>query len=208
MGDNPSNCRYGCGARDPVQTVTWHDAATFCDRLTGLENQTLPAAERMTPCYERTADTWAWTPGCTGYRLPTEAEWEYAARAGTTTAYSFGDDEAELGDHAWYSENSGNKAHAVGTATKKDAHPWGLYDMHGNVWEWVWDWYAPYTASTGVIRNPGGPPSGRTRVLRGGGFDDEAWSMRSANRLRDRPAGTYANYGFRCARGIARASTN
>ena len=160
MGHNPSSCEYGCGPNLPVQTVTWDMATEYLNRLTGIDNKLRAPDQQLIPCYERSDDTVLWVQGCTGYRLPTEAEWEYAARARSTNAYGFGDDAAELGDHAWYGENAGDEVHPVGTAKKRNAHPWGLYDMHGNVWEWVWDWYAPYEAATGVIRNPRGPPAG------------------------------------------------
>jgi len=117
------------------------------------------------------------------YRLPTEAEWEYACRAGTTTRWSFGDDESRLGDYAWYSENAWNVgedyAHQVGA---KLPNPWGLYDMHGNVWEWCQDWSAPYTSENQV--DPTGPETGPTssRIARGGDFSPDARSTRSATR--------------------------
>jgi formylglycine-generating enzyme required for sulfatase activity len=114
MGDNPSRFK---GDTLPVEQVSWEDAQKFIERLNAQE-------------------------GGTKYRLPTEVEWEYAARAGTTTAYSFGDNPRPLGEYAWFSENFGNTTHPVG---QKQPNPWGLYDMHGNVWEWVQDWYGPYT---------------------------------------------------------------
>jgi len=118
--------------------VSWEDAVEFCRKLSEL-----PA--------ERAAGF--------AYRLPTEAEWEYACRAGTTTAYSFGDDSAELGEYAWYAENSGGRTQPVG---QKKPNPWGLYDMHGNVWEWCQDWHAAYP--TGSVTDPTGPSSGSFRV--------------------------------------------
>jgi hypothetical protein len=133
-----------------------------------------------------------------GGRLPTEAEWEYAARAGTDTPWSFGDNEARLGDHAWYSENSDGKAHPVAT---REPNPWGLYDMHGNAWEWVADWYAERYPNDAEIRvNPTGPASGSSRVLRGGAFFVGAQYLRSAGRGGGGPEYRGLFTGFRCAR--------
>jgi formylglycine-generating enzyme required for sulfatase activity len=111
MGDNPSHFK---GAEHPVDSVSWNDAQKFIQKLNTLE-------------------------GRNAYRLPSEAEWEYAARAESTAAYCFGDDVKQLRDYAWYDENSENKTHPVGQL-KPNAR--GVYDMHGNVWEWVQDWYA------------------------------------------------------------------
>ena len=119
-GKSPSNFK---GDDLPVEKVSWEEANEFCRLLT----------ER-----ERTAGG---LPSGMVYRLPTEAEWEYAARAGTTTKYCFGDDESGLGEYAWYGGNSGSTTHPVG---QKRPNAWGLYDMHGNVWEWCQDWYGAY----------------------------------------------------------------
>ncbi len=134
-----------------------------------------------------------------GWRLPTEAEWENAARAGTTTAWSSGDDEKELGEFAWFEGNSRFEPHPVGT---KAANPWGLYDMHGNVWEWVGDWYEPYQA--GSQDDPVGPSAGDRRVLRGGAFNISPRNLRSAVRGRVLPEDRFRDVGFRCARGPRR----
>ena len=135
-----------------------------------------------------------------GAQLPTEAEWEYAARAGTQTLWSFGDEVTNLGEYAWYKENSGDRAHVVGT---KKPNPWGLYDMHGNMAEWVADWYGTYPGEAQT--NPSGPPSGRLRVLRGGSFADN-WPnvLRSAIRGKLPPEVRTRNIGFRCVRGSRR----
>lgn len=126
-----------------------------------------------------------WLTAKTGhfYRLPTEAEWEYACRAGSTTAYSFGDDTALLNDYAWYSKNSGESYHKVGT---KKPNPWGLYDMHGNVGEWTLDQYIPgfYSSNQNQEKNPWAVPSSLyPRTVRGGSWNDDAGSLRSAARL-------------------------
>jgi formylglycine-generating enzyme required for sulfatase activity len=130
-----------------------------------------------------------------GGDLPTEAQWEYAARAGTTTAWSFGDDEAALGEHAWYDKNADGKPHPV---AQKQPNPWGLYDMHGNLWEWVADRYGSYPE--GAQTDPAGPQDGVYRVLRGGSFGDWAVVTRSASRIRGDPEDRNVNDGFRCAR--------
>jgi formylglycine-generating enzyme required for sulfatase activity len=134
-----------------------------------------------------------------GGRLRTEAEREYAARAGRQTAWSFGNDEERLGEYAWYGANSGNTPHTVGA---KKANAWGLHDMHGNVWEWVADWYGPYTS--GAQTDPSGPAAGGSRVLRGGSFYSSARVLRSASRGRGEPKARNRGFGFRCARGPRR----
>jgi formylglycine-generating enzyme required for sulfatase activity len=139
MGTNPSTTK---GPQNPVEKVSWNDAVEFCRKLSAL-----PA--------EKSAGY--------VYRLPTEAEWEYACRAGTQTAYSFGDSESELGDYAWYDKNAGGTTHPVGS---KKPNAWGLYDMHGNVFEWCQDWYGSYPS--GSVTDPTGESSGSHRVVRGG----------------------------------------
>jgi formylglycine-generating enzyme required for sulfatase activity len=168
MGNNPSKFR---GRSNPVERVSWNDVQEFIRRLN----------ERA---------------GHARYRLPTEAEWEYAARAGTTDAYSFGDDAYYLGRYAWHDGNSGEETHPVG---RKRPNAWGLYDMHGNVWEWVQDWYGEryYSHSPGV--DPKGPPSGSYRVERGGGWDYSARFCRAAYRYGITPNSRVGNFGFRLA---------
>ncbi|MCK6523789.1 formylglycine-generating enzyme family protein [Myxococcota bacterium] len=194
MGTKPSDCEYGCGDELPVQSVSWLDAVAYLNRLTALESEALVALGEaaLTACYEGSGDDVAWVAGCTGYRLPTEAEWEYAARAGTTTRWSFGDEEAVLGEFAWFTGNSGDQVHAVGG---KKANPWGLHDLHGNVWEWVWDAYDSY--NSGKVVNS----VGTSRALRGGSFGHSPENLRSADRVRYSPEVQIWYYGFRCARG-------
>lgn len=134
-----------------------------------------------------------------GGRLPTEAEWEYAARADSQTVWSFGSDESRLDDYAWYDKNADYTPHLV--ATRKP-NKWGLHDMHGNVWEWMSDWHAPY--EKGPQNDPSGPKTGEYRVLRGGSFIDSAWNLRSAGRGRGGPMLRSADVGFRCVRGPRR----
>jgi len=139
--------------------------------------------------------------GLEGFRLPTEAEWEYACRGGTETLWSFGDDEAQLGNYAWYWDNAVNVgeqyAHEVGT---KLPNPWGLYDVHGNVWEWCEDWFDAdyYSVSPGV--DPTGPGTGSYRVLRGGRFGSYARNVRSAYRCNASPGGRASFIGARLLR--------
>lgn len=131
------------------------------------------------------------------YRLLTEAQWEYACRAGSGGDYCFGDSEEELGAYAWYRENAGGQTHPIGTL-KPNA--WGLYDMHGNVWEWVADWYEPYPSDSQV--DPSGPESGSLRVIRGGSWDLSAGGCRSAYRSGAGPGLRDPHLGFRLARRV------
>ena len=170
-GKNPSKFE---GPQNPVEQVSWNDAVEFCRKLSEL-----PAEKKAGYVY----------------RLPTEAEWDYACRAGTTTAYSFGDSESELGDYAWYNKNSGDTTHPVGG---KKPNPWGLYDMHGNVWEWCQDRHGSYPS--GSVTDPTGAVSGSYRVLRGGSFPVRTSLVRSAYRLPYQPASRTINTGFRPAR--------
>jgi formylglycine-generating enzyme required for sulfatase activity len=129
------------------------------------------------------------------YRLPTEAEWEYACRAGTTTKYSFGDSESQLGDYGWYDKNSGGTTHPVGG---KKPNGWGLYDMHGNVFEWCQDWYGDYPS--GSTTDPTGAASGSYRVYRGGGWFLISDYCHSAYRFRLTPDYRISYLGFRVLR--------
>jgi len=166
-GKNPS--QFGGCDDCPVENVSWDDLRGFIKRLNKKE-------------------------GTDKYRLPTEAEWEYAARAGTRTRYSFGDDESMLGEYGWYDENAGEKTRPVG---QKKPNPWGLYDVHGNVWEWVQDrWHENYDGAPldGSAWESGG--SGR-RIQRGGGWHTSARRCRSANRIGYSPEIRFYNIGVR-----------
>ncbi len=212
MEQNPSSFQ---GEPHPVESVNWFDAVMFCNKLServGLqpcyrfvESTQHPAADRGS-ARARVRPHVEWYQMADGYRLPTEAEWEYACRAGTQTTYGFGDDEAQLGDNAWFDGNSEGDTHKVGT---KKPNGWGLHDLHGNVWEWCWDWYAGYQVIsddhnsviyTGAI----GPATGSKRVLRGGSFFNGPRNLRCASRLRFEPGNQNWVIGFRCVRGSSR----
>jgi formylglycine-generating enzyme required for sulfatase activity len=150
-----------------------------------------------------------WLSAKTGhfYRLPTEAEWEYACRAGTTTAYFFGDNPAKVGDYAWFEKNSGGHPRPVG---QKQPNPWGLYDMAGNVWEWCNDFYKVDYYQESPRENPRGPTEGQNKVLRGGAWRFSADNCRSGYRYNESPGYSdvcfgYDIYGFRCVRRDAAA---
>ena len=171
-GANPSQFK---GANLPVEMVSWDDAKEFCKRLSERLPLTLPSPHGG--------------EGKWFVRLPTDAQWEYACRAGTVTKYYSGDDEADLARVAWYRANSGNSTHPVG---QKEPNPWGLFDMHGNVCEWCEGWieYHPNTYSQSA-------PNGEYRILRGGCWHWEAKGCRSASRARIRPGDRYSIIGFR-----------
>ncbi len=154
----------------------------------------------MQPCYRIGGDQVEWDSATEGYRLPTEAEWEYAVRAGTTTHWFCGDEEKELQRYACYNEDwNSSDVHPVG---EKLPNPWGLHDMMGNVWEWCWDWYGPYPADAAA--DSVGPDGGDRRVLRGGAYWNVAWLLRSAGRNKVVTEDRYRDVGFRCVRGPRR----
>ncbi|MCX5677393.1 MAG: formylglycine-generating enzyme family protein [Planctomycetota bacterium] len=171
MGTNPSAFKE---PTNPVEKVSWNDAIEFCRKLS-----------------EKTRKT---------FRLPTEAEREYACRAGSKTRFSFGDSESVLGEYAWYASNSGGKTHPVG---QKKPNPWGLYDMHGNVAEWCADWYADYPKA--AVTDPQGPASGTYRVLRGGSWYPTPDGCRSAFRNYGTLGIRYNVFGFRVVVSVSAA---
>ena len=184
-GTNPSYFQTGTDASlRPVESVSWYNAARFCNALSALSGLTL--------VYDTT--TWAADTSKKGYRLPTEAQWEYACRAGSTTAYWWGADTTGIGTRAWYSVNSGYTTQPVATKT---ANAYGLYDMAGNVWQWVNDWYGSYTGTAQT--NPTGPSSGSYRVFRGGSCSNDASNLRSAFRYNLSPVNACYDFGFRVA---------
>ncbi len=169
MGSNPSHFK---GSKNPVEQVSWEDCRGFVEKL---------SAKR----------------GGGKFLLPTEAQWEYACRAGSTTRYCFGDEESGLGEYAWYAANSGITTHPVGG---KKPNAWGLYDMHGNVWEWCQDWYDEGYYANSTTDDPTGPSGGSFRVLRGGCWNYPAWICRSAFRYWLVPGDRIFHLGFRVSR--------
>ena len=168
MGKNPSHFE---GENNPVEEVSWNDAQEFCKKLSQLTGNK--------------------------YRLPTEAEWEYSARAGTTTKYFWGHDDSIAGNYSWYNDNSNGKTHPVG---EKLANAWGLHDMAGNVWEWCKDKWGSYPS--GVVTDPKGAQNGDSRVFRGGSWDDSTRAIRSAIRSGVAPASWGDYIGFRVVRDV------
>jgi formylglycine-generating enzyme required for sulfatase activity len=157
------------GDRLPVEQQTWIDAIRFCNERSYEEG--------LDPCYDE--ETLECDFEASGYRLPTEAEWEYATRAGTDTRFFFGDDPRRLGQHAWTEGNAGAGTHPVGT---RRPNPWGLHDLYGNVAEWVHDYYGEDYYRSSPEMNPRGPGQGEFRVLRGGGWSSAAETIRSSYR--------------------------
>lgn len=181
MGGNPS---YWEGSRLPVEKVSWYDAVAFCNALSRLDG----LQEVYTINGEAVSCDW----NKKGYRLPTEAEWEYAARGGNKSQEYMYAGSNTSSDVAWYAENSGIRTHGAGS---KKPNELGLYDMSGNVWERCWDWYGPYSASTAT--NPKGLSSGSGRVIRGGSWNDGAGYMRTATRGGGTPSNHHFRIGFR-----------
>ncbi len=194
MTDSPSEWTHKqADDRCPANFITWFQAVEFCNALSEREG--------FKPCYRIEDRSVEWLRNANGYRLPTEAEWEYAVRAGTKSRYFFGDDAARLGKYAWYSENSGKTVHPVGM---RKSNPFGLHDLLGNVWEWCWDWYGPYSDTT--QDSPAGPEAGQYRGLRGGSAWSDPGLLRSAVRDWLLPVIRVEDVGFRCVRSPA-AST-
>ena len=183
VGDNPSYfSTMTMGGRDsskyPVENLSWNDAVSFCEKLSELPDE--KAAGRK-------------------YRLPTESEWEYACRASSSSAYCCGDSRDELAEFAWFEVEADDpklkdRTHPVGL---KKPNRWGLYDMHGNVWEWCHDWFALYPSE--AVTDPKGPPKGSVRVYRGGSWEDRADGCRSARREGDAETHSRLHVGFRIA---------
>jgi formylglycine-generating enzyme required for sulfatase activity len=212
----------GCGPDCPVENVSWHEAAHFCNKMSEKDGVTAcyscTGNYHFVKCEVASAYKGKAFYGCPGYRLPTEAEWEYAYRAGTTTAYYSGDaigcgdtrDEAGFPDAtkdpaidqnawaiAWYTNSADGRTHPGG---ERQANAWGLYDMAGNVWEWVNDWRAPYSAA--AVTDPTGPDTGSYRVMRGGDIESMIMYLRASYRHLHTPEYADQRTGFRIAQTV------
>lgn len=191
-GKNPAHWK---SPQHPVEHIRWRDAAEYCNARS--------RAEGLSPAYD--PQTWDCDFAADGYRLPTEAEYEYALRASTTTEYFFGDSPADLNRYAWFKVNSPRGTHPVG---EKLPNPWGLHDLIGNVWEWCQDYYQEDYYQQSLERDPTGPAKGESRVVRGGCWNSKPADCRSAYRSLEIPAFTdicfakdiHGQIGFRCVR--------
>ena len=188
-GVNPSNFQ---GGNLPVENVTWLEAVAYCNARS-LKDGLTPAYEIDGPENDLTVD---WNRQTNGYRLPTEAEWEYAARAGTAGPFNTGgnittDQANYYGTYPYDNHPRGEYRSRTVPVGSLAANPWGLHEMHGNVWEWCWDWYGEY---------PAGPSTGTYKINRGGGWNDFGRHLRSAYRAAHPPVNRTFNLGFRLAR--------
>jgi formylglycine-generating enzyme required for sulfatase activity len=206
MGKNPSDFK---GDDLPVQNVSWYDAVEFCNALSvkqGLNPYYSIDKKNRDRQNKNGSDDFQYTVtivGGNGFRLPTEAEWEYACRAGTTTVFHYGDKldstMANFNGSEPYNAEKGVVRKTIIKTGSFEPNAFGLYDMHGNIWEWCWDWYAPYTT---VPDNPTGADKGKGRVRRGGSWHNKARHLRSAFREDGNPGKNIRDFGFRIVRGL------
>jgi len=200
MGYNPSF--FDGRARLPVEFVSWEESLLFCNALSRREGR------EEVYVYEQEDGRWRFHPDRSGYRLPTEAEWEFACRAGTDTPFYTGPTSPmpmsrdTVWRAAWHRHNARGSTHPV---AQREPNTWGLYDMLGNVWEWCWDWYAPYPRR--LDPPPTGPRRGTQRVIRGGGWYSPTHETRSASRMGRDPALPWNSLGFRVVLPVAAAET-
>jgi formylglycine-generating enzyme required for sulfatase activity len=195
MGSNPSNFK---GDKLPVENVSWNDVIAYCNALS--------LKEGLTPAYTVNGEQVTWNRAANGYRLPTVAEWEYACRAGSSSPFNTGNNittnQANYNGNYPYNSNTKGSFRETTTAVGSFApNSWGLYDMHGNVYEWCWDWLGSY--GSGSQENPAGASSGTLRIGRGGGWFSQARYMRSAYRYYFTTSFTYNDLGFRLVRQYA-----
>ena len=194
----PNPSRWQDASRKPVERVRWREAKLYCNERSLMEG--------FTPCYDEAKPGWPCDFSANGYRLPTEAEWEYAARAGSSRLYSFGD-AARLKVNGWFADNAGKRTHVVGT---RRPNKWGLHDLYGNVSEWCQDIYEPDYYKRSPLQNPPGPAedgSDARRVMKGGSWKASASmcraSFRKGQRTGDTDACFFTDYcGFRCVRRV------
>ena len=185
-GENPSRFK---GENNPIEKVSWYDAIQFCNTLSELEE--------LVSCYSIIDNVVTCDWSANGYRLPTEAEWEFAARSGDWNDLMFfgSTSGSEIDDYAWHRSNSSFKTHEVGT---KLPNNFGLHDMSGNVREWCWDWYGNYSPEAQV--NPTGPEFGAYNIVRGGGYSSNVFGIRATLRSRIVPKNNWDDIGFRILR--------
>lgn len=198
VGNRPSAFADLCGDQCPVERVSWYEALAYANRLSAREG--LGACYTLSGCVgalggeaQYRCEAAQLDPECAGYRLLTEAEWEYTYRAGSAQAHYA----RPLDDIAWHAGNAGGRTQPVG---RKRPNAWGVHDMAGNVWEWVWDTYGADSYSVDAATDPRGRSEGPLRVLRGGGWESSAQRMRAAGRNSDQPAGRNDDCGLRLAR--------